>query len=348
MTARRATIAALACLLAAPAAASAASAGYGVSASWGREGSGPGEFGSGVLGGGANRQYDDPAGIAVSPLNGNVVVVDTSNNRVQRFTREGRFLGAFGRRGQDKGFVEVRLTNRLFQPEGVAVDRAGAIFVADAGNDRSMAYSPTGRFRARLGYHGSLPGQLVQPWGIATAGSLVYVIDQGNYQIDRYTKRGRYRGAFGRFGRGRGQLVTPYGIAVAGGRVYVSDHVKHEVMAFSTAGRFLGAFGGPGTGAGRFLKPAGVAIGPDGTVFVADRCNRRVQRFTAGGAFLESFGARELETPTFLAVDRRGDVFVSDHHRVVRFSPGARALARPSSHDRVDIQCRGVRELVGA
>jgi tripartite motif-containing protein 71 len=329
-------------LLAAP-----ASARYQVAETWGGLGKGAGEFGTGVLGGGANRQYDDPAGIAVA-RNATILVVDTSNNRVQRFTQGGRYLGQFGRRGLDKGWVKVRLRDRFFQPEGLAVDAGGAIYVADSGNDRVMKFNSRGRFRKRLGKHGSYPGEYVQPWGIAVSGGLVYVIDQGNYRVHRRSTGGAYRGAFGRFGRGAGEFVTPYGIAASAGRVWVTDHVRHVVMVFTSGGQLLGEFGGPGTGSGRFLKPAGVAVGPDGSLFVADRCNRRVQRFTAEGQYIESFGRGVLRAPTFLALDRAGRVYVSDHHRVVKFAPaaGASTEAVAAHHDSVDIQCRHVRELV--
>jgi DNA-binding beta-propeller fold protein YncE len=346
----RAAFTGLAALVAVLGCAAPASARYEVAGSWGSEGKAPGEFGSGVLGGGANRQWDDPAGIAVA-RNGTILVVDTSNNRVQRFTAEGRYLGKFGRRGLDKGFVKVRLTNRFFQPEGIAVDRAGNIYVADSGNDRVMKFNSRGRFRKRLGKHGSFPGEYVQPWGVAVGGRTVFVIDQGNYRIHRRSLGGAYRGAFGRFGRGAGEFVTPYGVAAtpAGDRLWVTDHIRHKVMAFSSTGALLGEFGGPGVARGEFLKPAGVAVGPDGTLFVADRCNRRIQRFTADGQFLESFGRGALRTPTFLALDGAGNVYVSDHHRVVKFSPVASgsAVARPAHHDGVDIQCRHVAERNG-
>ena len=142
--------------------------------------------------------------------------------------------------------------------------------------------------------------------------------------------------------------MTPYGVDTdaSGSRVYVTDHIKHEVMVFGPRGNLLSSFGGPGVLPGRFLKPAGVAVGPDGTVFVADRCNRRIQHFTADGRFLDSFGSLVLETPTFLAVDDTGDVFVADHHRVLRFGQGRGMVARAANHDGVDIQCRHVAEMV--
>ena len=330
-------------LAAAPASASA----WVVEASWGQLGKGSGDFGSGVLGHGSLRQWDSPGGVAIA-RDGTLVVVDVSNNRFQRFTRDGRFLGAFGRRAQDKGFTTPRLVNRFFQPEGVDVDSSGAVYVVDAGNDRVMKHRRRGGFLARLGYHGSRRGQLVQPWDVAVGRREAYVIDQGNYQIDRFSRDGHHRGSFGRFGRRPGEFVTPYGIALdLSERVlYVTDHIKHEVMVFGVRGGLVATFGGPGVGRGQFLKPAGVAVGPDGTVFVADRCNRRIQRFTADGRYIESLGRGALATPTFLTVDRTGDVFVADHHRVVRFGQGGGLAVRRATHNGVDIQCRHVAETV--
>jgi DNA-binding beta-propeller fold protein YncE len=322
--------------------------------SFGREGSGPGQFGSGILGGGADKQWDDPAGIGIAP-NGDVLVVDVSNNRVQRFTRAGRFLGKFGRRGRDAGFLRPRLTDRFFVPEGLAVDGAGNIFVADGGNDRVMKFNSRGRFLRRLGKTGSFPGEVVQPWGVALAGSTVFVSDQGNYEIDRFGTNGGFRGALGSFGRQPGQFVHPYGVAATPGGevVYVADYIRNKVIAYSGRGAFLAEFGSSGRGRGQFLKPAGIARGPDGTLFVADRCNWRVQHFTADGQFIESFGEGRLASPTFIAVDRTGRVFVSDYHRVAVFGPSgsgaqARTPARAAHHNGIDIFCRGVGPNYGA
>ena len=318
---------------------------------WGSLGTGPGQFGSGILGAGANRQYDDPAGIALSPTGGTVYVVDTSNNRVQRFTPDGGFLGAFGYRAQDKGSIKlVILKGAFFQPEGLSVGSDGLLYIADAGNDRVMVRNGFGVFHRRISHHGSYPGELVQPWATAVGPSQVYVADQGNYRIRRFSRFGRYLGSFSTFGRAPGQVVTPYGVAVnrPGNLVYVTDLIRNKLMIFTSLGTFIREVGVPGTGAGEFRRPAGVAVGPDGTVYVAERCGYRVQRFEANGDFIETFGQTRLAAPTFLAVDNSSNVYVSDYHRVVKFAPTS-ALARQSSppasaafHNGIDIGCRHV------
>lgn len=327
-----------------------AQAAYAPAGGWGSLGVGPGQFGSGVLGGGANRQYDDPAGIAVA--GDTVYVVDTSNNRVQRFTRSGRYLGRFGYRAHDKGSIRVILPLGFFQPEGIALG-PGGLYIADTGNDRVIVRRPTGGFVRRISHHGSRRGQFVQPWGIAVGGGRVFVTDQGNYRISRFTTGGRYLGSFSSFGRGAGQVVTPYGVATNGRTVYVTDLIRNRLIIFSASGRLLGEIGGPGTGAGEFRRPAGVALGPDGSVFVAERCGKRVQRFSPSGQPLEIFGKGTLSAPTFLAVDRDGDVFVSDYHRVVRFARrGALRRTTPppaeaASHHAADVWCRRIESVDG-
>jgi tripartite motif-containing protein 71 len=315
---------------------------------FGRPGSGPGEFGSGVLGGGANRQYDDPAGIAVA--GDSVFVVDTSNNRVQEFSPTGAFRNAFGRRGRDNGAIRrVIRRGRFFQPAGIAIGN-GQLFVVDAGNDRVMVHSGGGGFLRRIGHHGSRAGMRVQPWGGATSGDVLYVVDQGNYRVQRWSLDGAFQGDWGRFGRKPGQFVTPYGVAVspAGDRVYVTDAIRRKVVMFGPTGSFLGEFGRSGRRGGRFLKPTGIAVASDGTVFVADRCRRRIVHFQATGRFIESFGRRSLRAPSFLAVDPTGTIYVSDRRRVVVFAPRQRLEVpgpEPATAEQAafDVACTGIK-----
>ena len=82
--------------------------------SWGESGSGEG-------------QLNGAAGIALD-ADGSVVVVDSLNHRVQRFTRDGEYLGGFGGHGSGDGQFDM--------PWGVTIDAEGAIYVADWRNQR--------------------------------------------------------------------------------------------------------------------------------------------------------------------------------------------------------------------
>lgn len=339
---RRQVLAALGVLAAAGAASAPAFGAYGKRLEWGRQGSPTGssfELTRGAFSDGrepmryqgmgiGDRQYNSPGGLAFAQ-NGDVLVADTANNRVQRFTTAGRYRGVFGRFGFDPGASRVGAPSGFILVQGLAT-AGGSVFVADNRNDRVIKRTQGGRFQRRIGRRGSLRGQLVSPWGVAVHRGIVYVVDQGNGRIQRFTTAGRPRGSFGSPGRGRSQFEAPYGIAVRAGRVYVSDTRSDTVKVFTTGGRFVRQFGGRGSGAGEFDQPTGLAFDRSGRLFVSDCRNQRVQVVTTAGRHLETFGVGDLRDPTFIAVNRRGQVFVSDFRKVVRFDPG-RGSARGAS-----------------
>ncbi len=69
-----------------------------------------------------DNQFDSPQDIAVDSSN-NVYVVDTSNNRVQKFTSTGTFITKWGTSGSGDG--------QFNGPQGIAVDSSGTVYVAD-------------------------------------------------------------------------------------------------------------------------------------------------------------------------------------------------------------------------
>ena len=82
-------------------------------------------------------QFAWPTDVAVA-ADATVYVTDSGvsnggNNRVQRFSAEGEFLGSFGASGGRHGQFD--------DPQGVAVGGDGVLYVADTGNHRVQAFA---------------------------------------------------------------------------------------------------------------------------------------------------------------------------------------------------------------
>src|SRR5437870_12387170 len=71
--------------------------------------------------GGGKGEFDSPTGIAIDG-NGNILVADTNNGRIEKFSPTGALFSAIGTKGTGDG--------RIGEPNGIAVDRAGNIHVA--------------------------------------------------------------------------------------------------------------------------------------------------------------------------------------------------------------------------
>jgi DNA-binding beta-propeller fold protein YncE len=75
---------------------------------------------------------------------GNVYIADWRNDRIQKFSPDGRFLMKFGTSGSGEG--------QFNRPSGVAVDNDGVIYVADWLNNRLQVFDADGTFvTARTG-----------------------------------------------------------------------------------------------------------------------------------------------------------------------------------------------------
>jgi DNA-binding beta-propeller fold protein YncE len=318
---RRALLSALAGLAALGAAAPAHAA-YHVTGSFGGTGSRPGKFGPPRSDFRTFRLLTSPGGIAFS---GNTVYVsDPLNARVQRFTKSGRFLGAFGHEGVEPG--------QLLSPQGLVV-HGSRIYVAMNGNDRVDVFSRRGRWQRMFQVHSNVRktfamsrgggrGQLHNPYQMVRArNGRFYVADLTNGRVNIYTGRGFSRGQLGSFGPGRGQFLSPYGVTTDGaGNVYASDRDLNKIAKFSAAGQLIGEWGETGNQAGEFLSPQGLATDRAGNLYVADTNNARVQKFGPDGKFVASFGEGVLKQPLYVAVDSSCTVFVSDYRRVVKFA----------------------------
>ena len=90
---------------------------------------------------------------------------------------------------------------RFADPWGVAIGRAGRIYVADSSNNRIQVFNRRGRFIRSWGGRGSVNGKFSYPRGIATdPQGRVYVVDGSNHRIQMFNARGRFIRTWGREG----------------------------------------------------------------------------------------------------------------------------------------------------
>ncbi|HWU53230.1 MAG TPA: NHL repeat-containing protein [Tahibacter sp.] len=179
---------------------------------FGKRGSGDGEF-------------ETPTGVAVD-AQGNIIVVDTDNHRVQVFDGQGKFQFAFGKRGNGNG--------EFYKPSHIEIDAKGRLFVSDTGNNRIQIFDAKGKFLSSIGSVGSEPGLFAEPKGIALdkAGNL-WVVDRRNHRLQKFGPDGRFAGVYGKQGGDKGEFSFPEDMTFdASGRLYVTDGMNGRIQVF--------------------------------------------------------------------------------------------------------------------
>ena len=188
---------------------------------WGSLGSAPGQF-------------DDPAGIVVDPK-GYVFVVDSDNDRIQKFTNNGTLVTLWGTSGSGPG--------QLSSPIGIDEDESKRnVYVTDLGNNRVQRFTTNGLFVSTWGSLGSGPGQFNNPGRIAVdpSGNL-FVADIGNNRIQKFDAEGKLITMWGSLGSGPGQFHNPTGMTVQfpSGKVFVADTGNSRIQEFDNDGKFI-------------------------------------------------------------------------------------------------------------
>lgn len=234
----------------------------------------------------------------------------------------------------------------LNQPEGIAVDINGNIYVADADDHRVRRVSPDGTIRTfagtgTQGFSGdggpAEAAQLNTPYGLCldSKGNL-YIADLSNARVRRVTPDGKIStvaggGTVAAGGNGDGspstqvKLSAPRNVATdANGTLYISDFSGHRILRVAADGTIAtvagaGSPGFSGDGGSALLAkiayPAGLAVDSKGAVYFADSGNKRVRRVykdnistvTAANGVLPAF-----QVPTGVAIDASGNLFVQD------------------------------------
>ncbi|MFA9272950.1 MAG: hypothetical protein ACEQSX_19820 [Baekduiaceae bacterium] len=260
----------------------------------------------------ADGQFQDPAGVGAA--NGELVVADRLNTRVQRFNPDTKaFLGKFGTTGgpadvtfdpasgSPNNVLTVDFSGNLVRrftstgtptgtpttfaapgPDGIVVGSTGTVFVSNTTNDRIDRYSSSGTLLGSWGGPGSGDGQFNDPSRLALDGSgNLLVADKGN---NRVQKLNGTTGAH-MLTIGSAELNHPEGVAVdLSGNVVVADTGNNRVRRYQSTGALIDTYGATGSGPGQFSSPSDVLGFLNGKVYVADELNNRIQILGEGGA----------------------------------------------------------------
>jgi tripartite motif-containing protein 71 len=239
---------------------------------------------------------------------------------------------------------------------GIALDGQGNLFLAEFDDSRIYKYSASGKLLAQWGEHGSGAGQLEAPDKLAfDAQGNLYITEVGsrstgegqNNRVQKFSSTGMSLARWGTFGSGPGQFNSPAGIAIdQQGDIYVADIGNHRVQKLSSEGQPLAQWHTVGSGTGESTEIGyDLALDASGNVYVSEphpfsSGNDRVQKFSPSGKLLETLGGTgaapgQLNQPTGLAVDSKGDVFIVDsaNNRVEEFSPTGQYLAKWNGPD---------------
>ena len=314
----------------------------------------------GTLAGNSNRGYADgiggaakfssPRGVALDG-SGNVYVADMSNQLIRKIDIASGQVTTFAGRSGLQGYEDNNnaLLARFANPNGIALDGSGNVYVADMTNHRirkidiatgavtTLAGSGTPSFADGTGTGASFS----TPGGVAADGSsTVFVADAFNNRIRKITAAGVVSTLAGNVTSGSTDGVgtaasfnIPIGIAVdVSGNIYVADSYNHRIRKITAAGVVstlagngtTGSTDGAGTAA-RFNLPTAIAVDGGGNLIVTEQDGHRIRSITPSGVVSTLAGSNsgfanatgvsaKFNKPYSAVIDGSGNIYVADQN----------------------------------
>jgi hypothetical protein len=274
-------------------------------------------------GAGTAAQFSNPYGMALDSA-GNLYVADSGNNTIRQVApalsagQTNWVVGTIAGSPENAGSADGTGSGALFSgPLGICVGGAGNLFVADGGNATIRQMTPSvsagqtnwvvSTIAGSPGIPGAVDGtgavaRFNGPTAIAAAGAgSLYVADGGNSIIRKMTS------------------------AVSAGLI------QWTVATIAGSAGIAGSSDGTGSAA-RFNNPGGLALDDEGNLYVTDSSNNTIRKITptvsagqtnwvvttlAGspgiaGSADGTGSAAQFYSPSGIAVDKAGNVFVAD------------------------------------
>ena len=295
-------------------------------------------------------QLNFAAGLAIDNSTGDLYIGDSENYRVRKVsggtitTVAGTGISGYS------GDTSPAINAQLSLSYGVAVDSAGALYIADATNSRIRKVAggviTTVAGNGNGGYSGdsiaATSAQLNYPYAVAVDGAAnLYIADTANNRVRKVsggvisTIAGNGFSAFSGDGgqAAQAQLDAPSDIAVDGaGNLYIADLTNLRIRQVATNG-MISTVAGNGTccysgdsglATSASIYPSYIAADAAGGIYFSDFTNR--VRKVSGGVITTVAGngqagysgdgglstAASLRNPQGLAVDSAGNIYIAD------------------------------------
>ncbi len=230
--------------------------------------------------------FNRPNSVAVLP-DGDMLVVDTWNYRIQQIAENGIGKLAWGQAGEFGFDAPAEPSDAFWGPRDVAIDGTNNVFISDTGNKRIRVYA-LNEFEAihlyDIGSGGSGPGELDEPSGLAIhSDGRLFIADTWNRRVSVFDVSGQYINDF----RVRGWYNTtfnrPYlALDETFGSLYITDPDSRRILVHDLAGECIGSFAEEGNigESGQFQDIGGIAVDDEGFVYISDSSAGKIYKFS--------------------------------------------------------------------
>lgn len=270
-------------------------------------------------------QLNDPYGVFVDG-SGDIFIADSDNSAIREVTASNGYIQTVAGNGiacadptTPCGDGGSAISAQLAFPEGVFVDAAGNIFIADTDDSRIRVVNP-----------GTAPVQIA---GVSVPGTDIETVAGAYYNSDDGCQ---FTGDPGP--AISASLCQPDAVFVDGsGNIFIADTNNFAIEKVTTTGAMTAVAGSPGTAgytgdnaaaiSATLNYPSGVVVDASGDIYIADTENFVIREVTASNSFIKTIignntlsysgdgglaGNAELSSPAAVSVDASGDIFIAD------------------------------------